>query len=211
MMRFLLLLALAATSGCNYLAWPAYVLAPPPPMKTVAPEFGQLPGKSVAILIYADLDTLMEYPRVQAELTDAVSADLCRNVKGVQVVESRRVLRYQDENPRWDTTPPERLCASFNCDYVLLISIQQFSTREPGSLHLARGSLLADAKLYQSVVPNVQQGGCAWRGEPIRVLYPPDSPLGVLAGDDWPIRIETYKAFADRLARKFYQHKVPVE
>jgi hypothetical protein len=128
----------------------------------------------------------------------------------VSVVNPLRVMRYQDENPRWYSFPAERLCRDFNADSVLLISLMEFSTRAPGFVHLARGRITAEASLYQAGRPGQETAEQpAWRSDIIRVVYPEESPLGLPAGDDREIRLQTAKEFADRVVKSFYDHKVP--
>ena len=209
----LLVAAGLAAGGCNYLEHTLYVFAPPAPMKTVEPEYDGMRDRQVAVVVFAGPETQLDYQQVQLELFDAVSAELRKHVKGITLVDPRRVMRYQEENPRWDAEPPEKLCKVFSCDVVLLISLMEFATREPGSVHLARGRITAEAGTYEP--DRSAQGGGAggrkWRSDILRVMHPPKSPLGVPATDDWRLRIETERIFAARLAKFFYKHKVPKE
>lgn len=205
------LLAVTPTiSGCGCVNWFAYVLAPPVPMKSVKASYPGLKGKTVAIAVYAGPETLLDYQTVQLEISDAVSAQLRQNIKGVRVTNPVRVIRYQDENPRWYATPPEKLCEAFNADYVLLISLMEFSTRAPGAVHLARGRISAEATLHRGEGPGVENAAQpVWRSDIIQVMYPRESALGVPARDDRDIRLQTARIFADSLVKNFYDHKVP--
>ncbi len=213
-MRYCLTIALAtlvpAAGGCNWLAWWGYVLNPKPPMKSVQPEFRGLSGKQLAIVVYAGPEIQLDFETIQLELSDAISAKMNKHIKDIELVDPRQVIRYQDEDPRWNAIPPEKLCTVFGCDYVLLVSLIEFSTREPGSVHLARGRLTAEAKLYRS--PAGGRGGCVWRARrPFRVVHPAESPMGIPTQSDWDIRIKTEQIFAEALTKKFYKHKVPIE
>jgi hypothetical protein len=216
-MRNYLALLLVATAlsagGCNILAYPMYAFAPPPPMKTVHPEYPGMEGKHVAIVVFAGPETQLDYQQVELEMFDAVSAELRKHIKDITLVDPRRVMRYQEENPRWRSEPPERLCKVFTCDVVLLISLMEFATREPGSIHLARGRITAEASVYEPARGGEGEapGGCQWRSDIVRVVHPPQAPVGLLATDDWRLRIETERIFAAQLAKSFYKHKVPKE
>ncbi|KKL77935.1 hypothetical protein LCGC14_2029920 [marine sediment metagenome] len=203
-------LAALAAGGCNSLQYMMYLFAPPAPTKTIKAEY-DMRGKHVAVVVFAGPETLLDYHQAQVEVFDALAAELKRKVRGVSLVDIRRVMRYQDENPRWDAEPPEKLCRIFSCDTVLLVSLIEFATREPGSIHLARGRILAEASTYEPrrVVKGVARGGCVWRSKTIRVVYPAKTPVGLPAGDDWRLRVETAKVFAAELAKNFYKHKVP--
>jgi len=213
-MRHCLWLTLAllapAAGGCDALAWFGYVLAPPPPKKTVLPEYPGLEDQHVAVVIYASPATQLDYQTVQLELSDAIGRELTKRIDGITLVDPRRVMRYQDDNHQWDRLPPENLCRTFTCDYVLLVTLLEFSTREANSRHLARGRLLAEAGVYRTPVGG--RGGCVWRAaEPIRITYPPDNTVGMPARDDYKVRARTETAFAEALVKRFYKHKVPIE
>ncbi len=212
MRKYLLIIFLSSApfvAGCDAGNWLMYVFAPPIPMKTIEAEFGDLPGKTVAVVIFAGPEIQLDYNMAQLELTDEVSAELRRNVSNVKVVDARRVIRYQAENPRWDATPPEKLCKVFGSDYVMLISLMEFSTREPGSIHLARGRITAEVNLYKAERSSASDENPVWRTGPLYIIHPEESPLGIPIENDWAVRIPTEKLFATKLVKKFYKHKVP--
>ena len=190
-----------------------YLFAPPQPTQNVDAEFSGLKKKTVLVIVYATLNTQYEHPEAALEMTNSVAVELRRNVDGVTVIDARRVVRYQDENPRWDQLPPGRLGRVFNADYVLLVSLQDFQTREAGLGNMLRGRITAEAALYERNEDDLDAGAKpAWRTEtPIRVVYPEESPLGLSGNDDFTVRVKAEDIFADLLAKKFYKHKVPVE
>ena len=208
----IILLSLAPfVGGCDLIHWIMYVFAPPVPMKTIEAKFDDLPGKTVAVVIFAGPEIQLDYNMAQLELTDEVSAELRRNVRNVKVVDARRVIRYQAENPRWDATPPEKLCKVFGADYVMLISLMEFSTREPGSIHLARGRITAEVNLYKATLSSGSDENPVWRAGPFYIVHPEKSPLGIPIEHDAAIRIPTEKLFAKELVKNFYKYKVPKE
>jgi len=207
----LTLIALALPAGgCSWFAWLGYVFAPAAPTRAVDAEFKHLPGKHVAVVVYAGPGTQTDFPLAQLEISDAVNFQLRENVDGVTVVPPRRVMRYQDENPGWEEMAPEKLCRKLSCDYVLLVSLIEFSTREPGSSRLARGRLTAEAKLYGR--PDGERAGLQWRSEEnFRVIYPSDEKLATPTRDPSKIRFETERRFATALVKKFYKHRELIE
>jgi hypothetical protein len=195
--------------GCGCVDWIAYVFAPASPMRTVEPEFAGLANKTVAVVIFAGAETRLEHGTVELELSDAVSTELRKRVKGVRTIDPRKIMRYQEENPRWDSMPPGRLCGVFNSDYVLLISVMEFSTRERRSMHLARGRIAAEAAIYDGDESGEALGGARWQTDMIRIEYPEKAPVGVPARDDWVVRGNTCRTYAVELVKRFYKHKVP--
>jgi len=215
----MLTVAVAAAGGCNLAAWPLAVFGKPA-MKTVPAEVPiDLTGKTVAVVVYAGPETQVDYETVHVEVSDAVAAEIRRNLRDVTLVSPIRVLRYQNEHPNWNSTRLDRMCGDLRCDYILLVTLIEFSTREPGSVHLARGRLTAEASLYAAKAVRVESpevpttgeagGGCTWRSDTFRIVYPNETPVS-LAGDDYGIRIQTERQFAEALIRKFYDHQVPM-
>ncbi|MDY7011340.1 MAG: hypothetical protein SVV80_11410 [Planctomycetota bacterium] len=215
-MRKFLLTALLPSAmffigGCNLGNWFMHVFAPPIPMKTIEAQFGDLPGKTVAVVVFAGPEIQLDYNMAQLELTDAVGAELRRKVRNVTLIDARRVIRYQAENVRWDAMPPENLCDVFGADYVMLISLMEFSTREQGSIHLARGRITAEINIYKAKLSSTGGGNPVWRTGPIYTVYPAESSMGMPAGNDLQIRILTERIFAAELVKNFHEYKVPKE
>jgi hypothetical protein len=107
---------------------------------------------------------------------------------------------------------PEKLAGVFNADYVLIITLVDYSTREFGSINLWRGRVLAEASLWPAVnTPTHPEDPPKplWQSETIKIVYPPESPQGIPVADDRVIRIKTAQLFADEVAKNFYAHKVP--
>ncbi len=210
MLVFLLALV-PLVPGCGCVNWFAYVFAPASPLRTVEPEFAALEKKTVAVVIFAGAETRLEHGTVELELSDAISSELRKRVKGVRTIDPRKIMRYQEENPRWDSMPPGRLCGVFSSDYVLLISVMEFATRERGSMHLARGRVAAEAAIYDGEQSEQSLSGARWQTDMIRIAYPEKAPVGVPARDDWAIRGNTCRTYAVELVKRFYKHKVPKE
>ncbi|MCD4699274.1 MAG: hypothetical protein K8R91_01710 [Phycisphaerae bacterium] len=215
MRKFLLIALLSPATffvgGCDLGNWIMHVFAPPVPTKTIEAQFGDLPGKTVAVVVFAGPEIQLDYNMAQLELIDAVGAELRRKVRGVTLIDARRVIRYQAENLNWDATPPEKLCEVFGADYVMLISLMEFSTREQGSIHLARGRITAEVNIYKAKISSTGGGNPVWRNGPIYTVHPAESSMGMPAGNDLEIRIRTERIFAAELVKNFYKYKVPKE
>lgn len=217
-LAYLALALFPLLAGCNMLAYPAYLMAPEPPAKTVAAEFEGLQNKTVAVVVYAGPQTQLDYQTAQMEVTDAVGAEMRRKIDGVKLIETGRVIRYQCENANWESLPPEQLCRTFKCDYVMLISLIEFGTREPGSEHLPRGRISAQCSVYAP--PPASQPASqpttgldpAYRCELISVTFPTgDTSPSLAVRSEWDIRIQTEKAFAVELVKRFHKHQEPKE
>lgn len=204
----LLLLLAVSFSGCKPTGYLLYLIAPGSRMTTVDAEFEGLAGNSVAVVVFADPAILCDYPMVRLDLSTVLAAELKKHLKGVTVIDPRRVLKFQDANLYWDAIPKSQLAEQLGAKYMLFISLVEYSSREPGSTNLFRGRIVAETSVYQSSSP---RSAPVWRGKEIRVAYPEAAPVGLMSDDDRNIRYRTEKLFADVLVKKFYKHKVPKE
>lgn len=200
---------LAGIAGCQALAAP-WLMWGKEPTKHVPAEYPYLADKNVLILVWAEQDTLFDYPYVQYELSEYVRHALETHVKDVKCVPSKPVAQMQRQEPDWDQVHAATFAKRFKADRVLLIELLEYGTREPGSPHLFRGRISANVKVYDpsygtSVGPVYEPTGGA-----VTVEYPEDGP-GAWGTDDLTIRRQTMELFALELAGKFYDREVKVE
>jgi len=206
---FMVLLVLAAIlPGCDAMAYGLHLIAPEKQTETVKAQFKGLAHSSVAIVIYADPAVQYEYPLVRHELSAAIADQFRKNVKNVEVIDPLRVIAYQDENIHWDALGKTELAKNLGADHILSIALVEYSTRDRGSLNIYRGRITAQVRVYRASLP--ERDSCVWSGKDIRVLYPPDAPMGQVGENDKVIRYRTNSVFARELVRKFYDHEVPV-
>ena len=205
----LLLLPAALLCGCNVMAYTLYVLFPGSREKTIEAEYAGLDGNSVAVVVYADRATRYEHFEVRRSVSAAVLGELVRHVDEVDVIDPARVVKYQRENIYWDEMDKTELGKAFGADYILFISLIEFSTREPGSLNLYRGRITGQVDLYKVSLP--ERSARVFRAREVRVRYPEHDPTGQPSEGDRDIRERTERLFAEKLVKKFYQHKVPIE
>jgi hypothetical protein len=197
---FLWLPLVIFSTGCRSL-----VLIWPDQYRTVAADYPYLTGKRVGILVRAPDEVLFEYANVQWEVADHVRVALEGNVRGVSVVEPRKIVDFQRQDPSWETMDPALLGKRFGADRLLEIELTEYATREPESPHLYRGHVSAAVRVFNTEYPNSQP---AYRTN-IQTVYPPDGP-GQWGTDDRAIRGAAMQAFAQDLAGKFYDRQVKV-
>lgn len=149
----LLAAGIALTSGCKLLGAP-FLLWGPEPTKLVPAEYPYLENKRVAIVVWADSDTLFEFPHVRFELGAFVEEALSGKVKGVVLVPSRRVADLQSADPDWDREPPGRLGKELGADRVIMVELTQYTLREPESPQLLRAYVAANVKVYDTADPD---------------------------------------------------------
>ncbi len=196
----LLLSAVLGTVGCRALA-----LILPEQTKTVAAEYPYLADKRVCLVVKAPDEMLFEYPNVQWEVADHVRVALEANVRGLTVVDPKKVADFQRNEPTWESMDPAALGKNFGADRVLEIDLTQYTTREPESPYLYRGHISAAVRVYNTDYPNSQH---AYQSD-VRTTYPPDGP-GQYGSNDRAIRGATMDTFGQDTANKFFDRQVTV-
>ncbi len=193
-------------AGCQPTGYLLYLVAPEGPGETVEAEFTGLENHSVAVVVYADPGVQYEYPFCRLTVATAAGSELRNRIKGIRLIEPVKVIKYQDQNTYWESMPKTQLAKALGADYVLYVTLVEYTTREPGSLDLLRGRITAQCSIYQADL--AERDSAVWRGKDIAILYPPNGPAGGSVGqDDTAIRVPTERLFAEELARKFYKHK----
>lgn len=207
----LLCALLLAAAGCDSgsMGYILSRLAPRPKAKTVPAEYASLPGHRVAVVVHTEPAMEYEYPGVRVGLASMITSQFRANVKGAAVVDAREVAQYQDENLRWDEMDRGELGRKLQCDYLLYISLVEYSMREPGSVGLFRGRITAEVSVFDSAQP--ERNGRVWRGKDITVVYPPGGSPNNLSEDGRTVRRKAEDMFVDIVVKNFYSHKVQPE
>jgi len=190
-------------SGCGRLL---YFFGPWGRTKTVPAEYSGLRNRSAAVVIFTDEKTQYQYPWVSLNLATMISSKLSRNVRGLTVVDPQKVSAYQRENLRWAEMDRAALGKALDADFVVYVSLVEFSTVEAGYVDLIRGRVNGEAKLYDSSKP--EDKACVWssaRG--ITAAYP-KTPTVRTAGNEARVRSMILQLFSDKVARKFYSYKI---
>ena len=191
--------------GCKALGYVGYLVAPDDSQKSIEAEYKGLEEHSVAVVVFADQSIEYYYPSIRYELSLTISDELRKNVKNARVIDVGRVVKYQDDHLDWNNRPLVEMGRVLGADYVLYVALNEFSTREPGSVHLFRGRARGQANLYETIKP---LASCkVWQVDDLGVVYPDGNPVGMLDQDDREFRYQTEKRMAELLAKKFYKHK----
>jgi hypothetical protein len=195
----------ALLAGCNIAGFLGYLVAPERRTRTVDAEH-DLAGQTVAVVIYAPSRVLFEHPYARLYLADAIAEQLEAHVEGVKVVPPGEVIRYQQDHVYWEDRSRTELGREFSADRLLYVSLVDYATREPGSPHLCRGRIVAEASLYDCA--RRESEGLLWRESDLRAVYPEDNPVPAnRTGDVQKIAYKTRAIFVDRLVKSFYEHE----
>jgi len=182
---------LATLSGCEIFA-PFYVAAMMMGYDTRRDPAFTFPedAKRIAVISYADSDTLIEMGHVDHELNETLSRTLFqewdtgkneaplealtkKKVKP-QVIKSSKVARWQDEHEDWRSLQPAEMGRELKADYVIYVEIAKCSIYETGSKVLYHGQ----AEVTITVV-RVENEEIAFGPETMSIEYPRGRPIPV--------------------------------
>lgn len=201
-----LMLAILLTgvlTGCDIAGFIGQGISGPKVVK-VGPEYNKLAGKSVAVMVAADEQTLFGHPGAPLAISRAVSSQLAADIKDATLSDPVQVIDFQRKNPYWMTLPYGQLAKRMNVDRVILIDLIQYSTHEPGNTHVWRGTAIANVGVIEADAEN--PNNLVYQ-QNIRVQFPENQPVGVLDSDDASIQLGLVKDMGLRIARLFVEHE----
>ena len=193
------------TGGCSefiYFFWPFGRT------KTIPAEFDGLKNRSVAVVIFAAESTQFEYPWAVLHLSAMISSKLRAGVRGLTTVDPQKINAYQHKNRHWVEMDRTALGKALKADFVLYISLVEFSTVEEGYVDLLRGKINGEIKVYDCSLG--EDDACVWTCENIRVAFPKTATVRT-AQNEAVIHSEIMVKFSEKLARKFHSYKVDRE
>jgi hypothetical protein len=210
------LLALAA-AGCNN--YVMYALFGRQKTEKVQAEYADLRNGKLAVVVYIPPSVESDYPEAQGQLTRFVINEFGHRIrngrlKNLDLVDADTVRYFQESTLNWEGMDRTEIARKLGADFLLVVSIMEFSTREySDATDLYRGRLLASATLYDAHRP--ESRSAVWPAPHHRPLdpevYPEHGPQPQMATDDGVVRVKVMSNFADKLAKRFYNHKVVIE
>lgn len=108
-----------------------------------------LSGKTVAVVVDADMVTLYEFPDLVAHVTSGVAARIQHNVPEVRVLDPRIVLSWQYNTPQWNAMPYGDIAEELNVDRVVHINIHEYRLHPPGNRWEWEGVCAADVGIIE--------------------------------------------------------------
>ena len=188
------------TSGCATLA---YFFLPGFQTTTIEAEFDGLQDKTVAVVVFADENTLFSHATAPLLLSSEISIKLRKSVEGLTAINAQEVAAYQSKNSAWVEMDRTKLGKVLKADFVLYISLVEFSTVEKGYIDSLRGTINGEIKLYDCSLP--EEDACVWKCENIRIQFP-KTPTVRTRANETLIHNTILEKFSDKLAKKFYTH-----
>ncbi|MBT3199655.1 MAG: hypothetical protein HN350_07040 [Phycisphaerales bacterium] len=188
------------TSGCGtlmYFFFPAYQTI------TIEAEFDGLKNKTVAVVVFADENTLFSHATAPLLLSSEISIKLRKSVEGLTAINAQEIAAYQSKNIAWVEMDRTKLGKVLKADFVLHISLVEFSTVEEGYIDSLKGTINGEVKLYDCSLP--EDDACVWKGQNIRIQHP-KTPTVRTRANEISIHNTIIEKFSDKLAKKFYTH-----
>lgn len=193
--------------GCDAGRYMTYLFTDPQ-KETVRASFPGLEDSSVAVLIYVEEAILYDYPNVRLSLGSQLAATLEEHVPGIRVVSPVAIARYQDDNVHWDTADRTRIARDLKVDYVLLVSMLEYTLRQPGQMNAYQGRIIGEARVFDASKP--EERADVWSiDEPLEVVYPDVARYSPSYLQN--IRQVSENRFADKLTRQFHTHTITVD
>lgn len=212
MIKKCMLIVLAAglllSPGCSGMGWLGYTLFGG--LKDEVKAEYRIPHDSkVAVVIYLTRDVAFDYPAVRITL----GAKICDTLKhhlsagdSIETLNPRTVARYQNDNANWDSIRRSELARNLGADYVLFISLTQYTLREPGHMSLYQARFTAEAKLFSAEDTTYEEPVWASRDN-FYVVHPREGTYD--SGKVGKIQEEAEHMLAKKIALRFVDHTAP--
>jgi hypothetical protein len=204
-LALLLLPASMGLGGCTGIKYVLANLAPEMPGPKVPAQYEGLKGRTVAVVVYADMNMRFDYPTVREEVGGAINRELTAELKDTHTIDAQQVARYQDVHPGWRSEPLPEVGKKLGADSVLYISLSEFATQERGSLSLPKGRISGQVSVWDALPLKEGEDSCRWRQDSASVTMQP--PPGTWM-DRQRLRQVTQEAFAQQVVRYFHSYRL---
>lgn len=191
---------LLAATGCNWLM-PLVFMAEH--KEKVPAEFDKLADTRTAIVVWAQQETLFDYPHVRLELAMHIADQLRPKVK-FDLVDGRKVEDYLQRTLA-TAADPETVGRHFDCDMVIYLELLEFQIRDPQAPDFLRATIHASVSVYDiGVAPDEPR---RYALQDVETIYPEQGPVTFTGANAAQVRKAAYETFAEAVARKFYNHE----
>lgn len=207
---FLLGLLPLAAAGCNIVGAAAQLL--PPEVKP--PSYVGLQEQDVAVMVWTEQRTRMDFPTVGLDLAAAVQGRLNANKEKQKVLkglrfpyEARSIVRFQRDHPEIDAIPVAQVAPRLaGISRLIYVELEQFGTRSDAAPDLYRGNAVASIKVVEI---RDGKGTIAFEESGISVVFPDRvPPEGMPGGSDDLVYRGTLDRLSTAVLHRFIPHEV---
>jgi hypothetical protein len=181
--------------------------------RAAAAPYPGLADQSLAIVVWAPMTVLDEYPGAREEISAFVTTQFRSHMPATRLLDPRQVLNYQDNTLNWHNLPPADIGRHFKVNRVLVIHVLDYSTKRPLVVSNLQGRLRAQCQIWDAAEVPVTGPASApsrplWTGL-VDAVWPSGKSLDPTQIDEAAVRLRTLDAFADVLVRLFYPPRAP--
>jgi hypothetical protein len=169
--------------------------------RTIPPEYAKLDGKRAMVLVWAEPETLFDYPHVRLELATYVRDKIRAKLSDVTFVEPVRVEDHLQRSLDADADPV-RIGRQFNAQIVVYIELLEFQIRDPEVPDLVQARIRASVAVHDLTADPDE--AAFQELTPVLVTEPEGPPVLITRANVTQIRQAAYVKFAEMVARKFY-------
>jgi hypothetical protein len=203
-----LMASLAASSGCAGVRWFQYVFGLEE-KETIVAEFDALAHSSVAVIVYCDESILIKYPQESLRLGSICTGHLSKNVPGIKMRDSLVVGRFMHETLYWDTMPKHEICDILKVDYLVLVALEEFTTRGDSGRESYQTRIVGEVKVYPREGGDDDHPDWASR-DSISMVWPEDGASFDRRSEVNNLKIAENK-FGSKVAKLFYDYEEVIE
>lgn len=198
-----MMLLLLSTAGCN---WLKPIIFMGEHQRKVTAEFDKLSGHKVALLVWTPPETITDFPFARVELSahiqDKLLEGLASRSQEIDLVDPRDVEDYLQRN--FGSVEPRKAGRHFGADYVVYLEVNRFQIRVPDQPQLLRGQIHASVAVYDVRADPDQT--MRYELAPVLAEFPEAGPVPISPTNSRNVREQTYRMFAERVARKFFDY-----
>src|SRR5687768_14858547 len=161
------------------------------PQQTIPAQYTGFQDQSIAIMVWADDGTMIDFPDVRADVAGSLQVKLqqaqtqgkVKSLAGISFPTSpATVVRYQDDHADYQTTPLADVAPNLGTSRVIYVELERLQTRSDASVELYRGSAAATVKVVE-VPPEGGPATIAFEETEVTAVFPPNaredgSPFG---------------------------------
>ncbi|HEY2881907.1 MAG TPA: hypothetical protein VGJ15_05725 [Pirellulales bacterium] len=188
----IILAALISPIGCGWVSLAMYNMNP----ADTPADFTGLLEKRVVVVCRPVLDLQFADSAVPRDLTKQVSTKLGEKIKKIDMVDEREVAQWTDEHSWQKFTEVGK---AMKADMVVGIELEHFALQQGPTL------LQGNANL-RVVVYDMQHGGKEVYEKPLRVLFPPNTPIPSAEKSEGEFRRQFITVLAEKIGRHFYPY-----
>jgi hypothetical protein len=204
-----LLLVTLAVAGCQLAGWAAHNMGGGVTRQKVKGQYFGLENKTIAVIVAADDMTLFRYPNASFMICRATSARISDEITGARVVDPKQIVKFQKDNPYWNTLMLSDLLARLGVERMVYIDLVEYETHEAGNQHVGQGRIVGNVSVLEAdaVARGLDADQFAFSAA-VHSLYPEEHGFGVIDADMQTLELAVVSIFSRDTVRLFRDHVV---